>query len=334
MSEKTYKRVQKAIQKLGYCPNLLARGLSMSSTFSVGILISSLENPIYIQSLNSCNSTLISAQYNMLLGTGITEKELLNSFVFLAGKQSDGMIIFPADFSVMYDKPHDIVRLDRIYESYSNVLRQQKRQCPIIVVGNYLLDYYPYARVILDYAAGANLAAEVLYQNGHRKVGILSHVLSSHGIWKDRYEAYMSAWQQYGYPISSNRVIETTHILSDARRAVSCFLEENRDDLPTAIYCSSDMMALGALQAIEQAGLSVPNDISLIGHDGISSLELVHPKLTTISIDAPRLGEFCAQMLLRMIRDEEGNSQEKRAYEDYYIAPRLIEGETVKKIEQ
>ena len=98
------------------------------------------------------------------------------------------------------------------------------------------------------------------------------------------------------------------------------------DDQPTAIFCASDMIAVGAIQAINQAGKSVPNDYSIIGFDGIDIGQMITPRLTTIRQDTTRMGKIAANQILNMINDKNFH----RTNETIMVDTQLITGESTR----
>ncbi len=147
---------------------------------------------------------------------------------------------------------------------------------------------------------GGTLATEHLLELGHTRIGLLKHKPTS-ALSTLRSEGYRMALQKAGIALDPNLTVECdgTHEAGDAASR-KLLLQKNP---PTALVAHNDVLAMGALHAIQAMGLSVPKDISVVGYDDISSAAYMSPPLTTVRSPKAQMGALAGQILLRLIRD-------------------------------
>ena len=159
---------------------------------------------------------------------------------------------------------------------------------------------------------GAYMAVKYLQNHGHEKIAIL---LGSSEYYStvERYHGYASAMGDSGWQIAPHYILEGDWTFDGAREAVLRMLDRadaDADDLPTALFCCSDMMAIGAMDALKERGLSIPRDISVMGFDNIQQSMHVYPRLTTIAVDV----DLMAELAVEYISGLKGNSDNRKNY--------------------
>ena len=160
--------------------------------------------------------------------------------------------------------------------------------------------------VEIDNVHGAELAVEHLIQLGHTRIGVIKgpkHLASSF----DRLHGYCAMLAKHGIPFDERLLQDGHSTVESGYEAMSVLLKQNPD--MTAVFVSSDLMAIGAIGAVTQAGKKVPRDISVVGYDGIPLAGSLNPALTTIDQHASEKGAYAAKMLIDII---EGREVEKR----------------------
>ena len=179
--------------------------------------------------------------------------------------------------------------------------------------------------VTTDSVLGMRMLYDHLYELGHRDIVYLHGDLQRE-VTKERIEALKSAAQEKGESFGRENLVQSTYYsIRDGHAAMKGLLESGRK--PTAVICSDDYTAMGVIGAIREAGMSVPEDISVCGYDGIEITQLVYPQLTTIKQDTKAIGESAAKYLV-----ERMNGGKNLPNEIIKIQPQLIIGESCRKI--
>ena len=311
ISTQMVKKVQDLARELNYQPNIAAQNLKRRSTDSIGVLITSdIVIPWYAQ-LVSCIGTELSRRGKiMILSLGKDdyeeERKCLEAF---RGGRVGGIIVGP-----IFHKRN----LENIWQSLNNGLPMVLFNC---------MEEMPVDYVALNMAAGAKLAVNHFVEMGHKRIG---YICSSEGdlleIGGTRREGFEQAMFEHGFPLLGADIIMGGITRRSGYEAMKKLLSQSREDLPTAFFCHNDNVAFGVMMAIQQAGLSVPEDISLIGFDDLEESRSTYPPLTTIG----GVKEELAKELVEVILDITENKTTKRIKKE--IIPKLIIRETVKKL--
>jgi DNA-binding LacI/PurR family transcriptional regulator len=156
----------------------------------------------------------------------------------------------------------------------------------------------------------------------HRKIGLIigpQKVTRA----KQRFEGYRSALEVHGVPYDPNLVVEGDYTLVDGKEAMQRLL--SRPDLPTAVFAASDVLAMGALAAIKEAGLNVPEDISVAGYDDIDFASYLDPPLTTVRVPAYEMGQLAAKTLFDLIDNDSAKVRQYCLNTDLIIRQSCVE---------
>lgn len=288
ISDATRQRVRSAIEKLGYRPNRLARSLITGKTHTVGAVIPSVTSPFYAEFILAAEKVARERNYNLFLCNSFDDPGLeMNYINLLSERQTDGLLLAGS--------------------------RLEREQLEKITAHHNMAILTPYAIpdalvFSLDDYALARLAGEHLLSLGHRRIGYMD------ASWprgaRPRYEGLVSALADAGQPTQAIMAAEIyppdRKNLREAARAATLKLLEKGTDF-TALVCYADELALGVLQACAEAGVEVPQDLSLIGFDDMPESRQSRPPLTTVHFDCYALGAAMMTKLLNLI---EGDLQE------------------------
>jgi DNA-binding LacI/PurR family transcriptional regulator len=272
-------RIENAIKELKYRPNDLARGLRLQKTHSIAIVVPDLSNNFYIELVRGAKDYSASANYTVLIGDSRDsweeERNYLDSF---HRRRVDGVVRVPAIDALKGKGKTDLGNL------------------PVVYADRYPLTKDRYVgRVGIDNRRAADSATRYLLSLGHRKMGIITGDPSS-GTSVDRLEGFLQALRNAG--IRPDRsMIHSGHNDMESGHVHTMQLL-TRADRPTAIFCTNNMMALGALAAIQEIGLVCPEEISLLGFDDFYWATLLRPRLTVVRQPARELGMIAARMLI------------------------------------
>lgn len=293
ISLETTKKVEQAMETLGYHPNLMAKSLVSRSTKTIGLILplSAEEvflNPFFSEVLRGINAYLNYVGFDLLMSAGSTEteeKEAFNRLVF--GGKVDGVILLTS----------------REKEPLTPLLME--RNFPFVIIGR------PKEEKDIFYVDNDNVKASYdatvhLIEQGHKRIGFVSgprDLLVS----RDREDGYKKALQEYGIESRPDWITEAKFLQESGYNAISFML--SLPERPTAIIVTDDIIGLGVLKGLYELGCKVPEEISIVGFNNISMSELATPPLTTIDIGIYQLGYTAAQLLIRQIKQEESVSR-------------------------
>ena len=279
VSAKMRSRIEGAIRQLRYRPNDLARGLRLQKTHSIAIVVPDLSNNFYIEVVRGAKDYSASANYTVLIGDSREsweeERNYLDSF---HRRRVDGVVRIPA--------------IDAVGGKASSVLGD----LPVVYADRHPLARDSYlGRVGVDNHKAADTATRYLLSLGHRKIAIITGDAST-GTSVDRLHGFFSAMRSA--KIRPDRsLIHTGHndMESGHFHAMQLLTGVQR---PTAIFCTNNLMALGALAAIQEVGLACPEEVSLLGFDDFYWATLLRPRLTVVRQPAREIGMIAARMLI------------------------------------
>jgi len=280
INEETKKRVLKVAQKLGYVRNATAVALRTRKTGTIGVVIADNRNPFYAEVLNGMEEAAREKNYHIILANTQRdykkEEEAIN---LLLAKRVDGLLITPVQ-----DRDDDIKNLID-----ANI--------PFVVVGRDFEDIEVDA-IYNDEVKGGFLATEYLIKKGHKRIALINGFLYKSPA-KGRLEGYKKALNKYRISLDESLISSGDINIEDGYERTKKMLEKNLDF--TAIFAYNDMMAFGAIQAIKEKGLRIPEDIGLVGYDDIPFSSLISPLLTTIRLKKQDLGVESVKLLLSRI---------------------------------
>jgi LacI family transcriptional regulator len=278
----TRKRVLSAIRKLNYHPNLLARSLATGRTYTIGLIISDLRNPFFIEIVHGVEELSIKIKYNIFLCTtdyNIDKgKETIKALI---NKKVDGIIIA----SCLSDNIFFIEDLIR-----TNI--------PVVIVDWNKTDLKTDS-IIFDFKPGIKEGLDYLISLGHKKIYFISgpKSLNTSVIRSAIFESCIK--KHYDLKINY-KILEGDFKINGGRKAVSNLIE--KEDFPTAIMCANDLTAIGVIDILKSHNIVVPEDISVIGLDNIELTELVTPKLTTLEYKMYTIGKAAMKLLMNRIK--------------------------------
>lgn len=254
-------RVWKSIEELNYFPNTQARALVSGRSRLFGLLISEITNPFFPELIQGFEDIAIENNYEILIGSTNYDPERMEICVRrMIERNVEGVAVMT--FGI--EEP----LLDELVS----------RNIPMVFV-----DAAPpnknVSTLAVDYHHGIREGVQHLAALGHRKLAFISGPMHQRSC-QLRKEAFLSAASEIGVHPAPEWLVEANHTLEGGMLAMERILKIK--ELPTAVMCSNDMTAIGALRVLARAGLRVPDDISVIGFDDIHLAEFVYPPLTTV----------------------------------------------------
>lgn len=266
--------VLEAASALGYRPNAMARSLAEQRSHVLGLMVSDLTNPFFVDVINGASETAIGGGYRVLVNTGDRDRDReVDALETMLRMQADGMIVAAPIVS------QDL--LERIGSETPTVVTSRGLESAVI------------DSVVLDDEAGARLAVDHLVALGHRRI---AHIDGGPGPGaRQRVRGYRSAMEDHGLG-AHVRVTEGAYTEDGGVQGAVSLLADPTP--PTAVIAANDMAAIGALETLEAHGLAVPDDVSVVGFDDIFVAGLRHVGLTSIRQDGRRMGTLAVEMLI------------------------------------
>lgn len=286
ITDETKKRVYTAIEELDYTPNALARNLRQKRTNVIGIIVPDIENEFYANTAAAIFRIAGSADTVILVDSGYSyEKERLNVEA-LVQRRVDGLIFLGGC------KDEEII--DWVY----------KQDVPAVLADR---RYRDYCSVEFDNLGAMKELVHWLYEKGYRRMGYISESLDMTNL-QDRYCGFREGLAECGITMNEQWILNDTVLklekVDEARKLMKRLIAGSGNrDMPEILLTSSDMIAVGILDALIQAGYRVPEEIGVVGYDDIRLVRYFNPPVTTVRQDCRELGEQCFQLLNRVMED-------------------------------
>ncbi len=289
VSEAMRERVMKAVREMNYHPNGLARSLKSQRTQVVGILLPDIANPFSAQ--------LVSGIQEMLMARGYS------SFITISERSAARE---EAGIKALFDHRVDgIIIATRETRSGNELLaRLTGRNLPMVVVGRNW-HHAQVDRVTADHGKGGYEAVKYLIQAGHRRIAFVG-VTMANGAELQRFQGYLEALRDHDLPVDESLVVGPETLSGpgystqeDGYQGMQRLLSLAKR--PTAVFARNDFTAIGAMCAIHDAGLNVPDDFSVVGFDNVPLAAYTSPPLTTVHQPTQEQGRQAASLLLERI---------------------------------
>jgi LacI family transcriptional regulator len=275
VNEDTKKRVLDAISKLNYVPNEVARSLFKKQSKTIALIVPDIKNPFFPEVARAIEDVMSSQEYTLILCN--SDEKIEKEIMYLdAMKQKyvDGIIIVTSTLT-----PKHI----------------EKRDIPIVALDRPISIEIP--SVSVNNCDGAKQAVRYLKDIGCKKI---AHIRGPHTIINadERYNGYLHEVENESW-FCHDLVVNGKHNVIDTTKAAKELLSKHPDI--DGIFAGNDVMAVGVLKAAEQLGIRIPEDLSVIGFDGIELCHLTSPELATMAQPIYKLGYTAAELLLEMI---------------------------------
>jgi DNA-binding LacI/PurR family transcriptional regulator len=271
----TRARVMKAVDELKYHPNLHARSLAGGKSRSIGVIVSNIENPFFLDIYKAVESKALTAGYEVIMAnTDYRPERLVSSVRLMIGRRVAGLA---AIVSEMDPELIDELNGNRIPVVFYDVGIQRKNITNIRV----------------NYRRGMEKLTDYLYSLGHRRLGFVGHHAAL-GPIHERETVVLESVARY--PELQVQTAADSDNFEGGRRAARTLLAANPN--LTAIVCVNDVMAVGVLRELRDCGIRVPQDISVTGFDNIKLAQFCYPALTSVDIPRDEIGKIICDSLI------------------------------------
>jgi len=284
VKESTRNKVYDAVEKLGYKPSRVARSLRVNSSQIIGLIISDIQNPFFTSLVRAVEDVAYANNHAIILSNTDEDpqREQLNVDLMISERVA-GVIMTPSS------------------EINCPVQKLLKLDIPVVCVDRQVTDCETDTVVSNNVASSFELIS-YLIELGHRRIGA---VLAPSNITtgRERLEGYKKAHHESGIYLDTNLIKQ-----DDPKRRIGYDLANKLLDLkdpPTAIFAGNNLLALGTFQAINERGLKIPEDISLVSFDNREWTQLVSPKITVVSQPTYEMGKKAAELVLSRINNSD-----------------------------
>lgn len=299
ISRETRARVLAAARKMNYRPNQFARALSTNRSYLIGIVVPDLMHSYFAEICRGVESHARPAGYQNLICSTDEEMQKEMDEVDALLSRTDGLIVASA-FSSSDAKYYrrltvegaKIVLIDRLLEGL---------RCPVVATD--------------DVEVGV-LATEHFIRLGHRRIGHLRGTKASSSTMRE--QGYLAALSKHGLRLNSKLVKDCGFTEAEGYNAMKDWISEH--SLPSAVFAANDAAAIGAMAALHDGGLSVPNDVAIIGAGMIHYGDMLRVPLTTVAWSRAAMGQAAARLLLELI----DGKKETRKNEKIIVKPALV----------
>jgi DNA-binding LacI/PurR family transcriptional regulator len=294
VSDDSKKKILKAAKELGYRPNAAARSLAARRSKTLGVLILDLHNPVFAEILDGVQSELRDYGYSSMLVTGgddpVLEKAEIDTLLQF---QIEGLILIS-------------------HRLTADALKAIATEVPTVTVTREDIQVSHMDSVCNDDLAGAQIAVDHLVGLGHSNIVCLTG--GDNPVSISRAEGYQTAMKRHG--LESHAKVVSGGLSDTAGYAAA---KKALELSPTALVVANDIAAVGAIAAIEESGLRVPEDISVIGYDGIRLGGLRSVNLTSIAQPLAELGKLAAKRIIERIEKPNSKSQQLRVTSELVV---------------
>jgi LacI family repressor for deo operon, udp, cdd, tsx, nupC, and nupG len=281
VSPETRTRVFAAIEALGYAPNHAARSLRTLRTSKILVMVPDVSNPFFAEVLRGAEDAAQAAGYSVLLGDTRDDAARETQYAeMLLRKEADGLIFLG----------------HRLPPNLAKLVRDKGPKAPV-VNGCDFSSALGVSGVHIDNAAAAAEAMRLLYDLGHRRVGVIGGPPQSH-ITCDRNRGVRETAARFGLEPELVIVESDYSVEAGYRETIGLLAAPNR---PTAIFCFSDELAVGALRACREQGVACPADLSIVGFDDVRYARFLDPALTTVRQPMRQIGQATVRLLLSIL---------------------------------
>ena len=277
------KRVWKAIAELGYYPNRQARALGSGRSRVFGLVVSEITNPFFPEIVHTFETLAVEQNYEILLTSTVHDPKRMELAVRrMIESRVDGVAI------LTFGMEEELLEHLRF------------RGLPLVFV-----DVGPKAprvsNIRVDYAHGIRQAVQHLAAMRHERIAFVTGPLGLRSAVA-RKVAFEESLREIGLTVRPDFIVEGDHRLTGGKRALQALC--NLRDRPTAVLCSNDMTAIGVMRQAYDLGISVPNDLSVIGFDDTRLADFMIPPLTTVQMSQTELATLAFNALLKDARSE------------------------------
>lgn len=314
VKEETRERVLKALEEYNYVPNEVARSLKMQSTKTIGIVVPDICETFFGMIIKGIDKVVSGDGYSIIVSD--TNENKKNEEKYL---------------NLLYQKRVDALVLATVDLKGTKAAEYIKSGIPIIFIDNIPILDVPVQSVTIDNQKASILAVDYLFRNGHRNIAVIAGSVDE-TTGHERISGYRSALIAHGTQVNEKLIRYGLYKEKDGYRCMKELLENRTENAFSSVYVTSEMMTFGAMKAIRQYGLRIPEDISLVGFDVHDKAGLLYPSITTIRQPEKLIGTKVGELLLAKLREKRDGVTQVASDHKVLLEPVLEEGQSVRCI--
>ncbi len=288
VNSETKARIRQLSLEMGYTPNAAARSLVMGRTRTVGVVVTTIADPFIAEVTQGIESTAYEHGYTVILASSNSDPSReIAAVEMLRSKRVDGVIVTSSRVGAFYQ--HHLERIG----------------VPVVLINNHSEQSGRYTfSITVDNEHGGRMATRHLVELGHRRIAYIAAQVN-HSSNMGRLAGYRQALSEAGIPFDPELVLAGNGRVDGGGQCWSQLATLTNP--PTAVFCYNDMTAIGLLRDVRQAGLTVPQDLSIVGFDDIPFASYVYPALTTIAQPKFEMGQQAIEMVLALMKAQAAN---------------------------
>lgn len=292
VKESTREKVLEIIRESNYIPNNSARILKQHNTKNIGILVKGVFNPFFSQITNVIGKIINENGYTMIMRQNDYNiyQDVDTLIAFVKEKRLQGIICLGGNFTEITDECFKEINVPIVLTSVNTISKQGKIY---------------YSSISIDNVKGAYDATTYLINKGHKNIALILGDVNDMGVSLWRLEGYKKALDEKGIDKENDLILIGQYSSKGAYGATLELLKKRKDI--TAVFSLSDIMAVGAAKAILDSGLRIPEDISIVGFDGMDESEFYNPSITTVKQPKKLMAEMSINLLMSLIKGETEN---------------------------
>ena len=284
VSHATVHKVRRAAEDLGYVYNVTARDILKGRSTVIGLLVPTSSSTLFGETIHGVQGVAAETGFSVIQGTTHydqdTEDALINT--------------------LLERRVHSLILTGVTFRNEERIRKLASDQWTrLVVVWEKPRAELGISYVGIDNRDAAERMTNHLIELGHRRIGMIAGPYSRTARVRHRLEGYRDALEKAGIPFDPEIVMERRPDLLEGREAMEMLMSQ--DNRPTAVFAASDLFAIGALRAAKMRGLSVPRDVSIAGFDDMNFGAYQDPPITTVRVDAHRIGKLAAQIAVEPI---------------------------------
>ena len=289
ISESTCARVERTAGELNYRPNHLARGLRLNKTNTIGLIAPDISNPFFAAIIKRVQSLAHGLGYSLFVCNTDENLDLEIEHVNLLFKNRvDGLIAMP------------------VGQAFHHFADWQEKGLPLVLLDRCFDDFHA-SSVVVDNYSGAYEAVKHLIEHGHQHIGMIQGLPGTYTN-TERVRGYRDALRDHGLPVDESLIVGSD--FREENGYIETKLLLNREVPPTALFATSDLITLGVLQVLDDEGLEVPRDVSVLTFDDFDFAPYLRCPLTAVRQPKGVMGEMAVKLLMGQLRN--GDQQARR----------------------
>jgi LacI family transcriptional regulator len=278
ISDDTKKKVLDAAKEIGYRPNGLAKNLKEQKTNIIGLFLSGFTGPFFTDMMEGIQDVVMQKGYELVVCASVDKHRLL------VERYVDGAII------LNYHMDDELLQ-SIATEKFPCIVMDRELQNPFI------------KNILLPNELGTATAVNYLIEKGHKRIGFIAGSKESYD-GETRLKGFKEEVQKHNMNFLEHDLLRADFTEASGYLAMSQYMDQMGKELPSAIVCANDEMAMGAIRAVQERELKVPEDIAVVGFDDIYVSQFFNPPLTTIRVPRKQWGTIAAETLFKMIDNQ------------------------------